>query len=120
RGGDRNLSGVPEVLSAMVRWFSDDKGRFPRRPFYEPLEIDQECERLLADFRRDVGLAQDVFIETDDITRLIERHASNLDVYADLSADGPDVEGVTLFAAQRQPAVEISERLSDDDRRSNR
>nr|WP_246204517.1 ImmA/IrrE family metallo-endopeptidase [Devosia marina] len=51
---------------------------------------------------------------------MIERHVGDLDVYADLSEDGPEVEGVTLFAAQRKPDVAIAERLTSDDRRSNR
>lgn len=104
----------------MVRWCPDDKGRFHRRPFYKAEELDAECEKLLADFRRESGRKPDVAIDTDDLTVMIERHVGDLDVYADLSEDGPEVEGVTLFAAQRKPDVAIAERLTSDDRRSNR
>ncbi|MVS98877.1 ImmA/IrrE family metallo-endopeptidase [Devosia sp. L53-10-65] len=104
----------------MVRWCPDDKGRFHKRPFYKAEELDAECEKLLADFRREIGRKPDVAIDTDDLTVMIERHVGDLDVYADLSEDGPEVEGVTLFAAQRKPDVAIAERLTSDDRRSNR
>ncbi|WP_240230037.1 ImmA/IrrE family metallo-endopeptidase [Devosia lacusdianchii] len=104
----------------MVRWCPDDKGRFHKRPFYKAEELDAECEKLLADFRRETGRKPDVAIDTDDLTVMIERHVGDLDVYADLSEDGPEVEGVTLFAAQRKPDVAIAERLTSDDRRSNR
>lgn len=104
----------------MPRWCPDDRGRFHRRPFYRAEEIDAECEALLADFRRATSRADDVAIETDDLTVLIERHAGDLDLYADLSEDGPEVEGVTLFAATRRPDVAIAERLTSDDRRGNR
>lgn len=104
----------------MVRLCPDNKGRFYKRPFYKAEELDAECEKLLADFRRDTGRNSDVAIDTDDLTVMIERHVRDLDVYADLSEDGPEVEGVTLFAAQRKPDVAIAERLTSDDRRSNR
>ena len=101
-------------------WGRDEKGRFHRRPFYKAEELDAECEALLAEFRRSTDRKPDVAIDTDDMTVMIERHVGDLDVYADLSEDGPEVEGVTLFAAQRKPDVAIAERLTSDDRRSNR
>jgi hypothetical protein len=104
----------------MARWCPDDRGRFHRRPFYRAEELDAECEALLAEFRRSTARPTDVLIETDDLTVMIERHVGDLDVYADLSEDGPDVEGVTLFASGRKPDVGIAERLTTDDRRSNR
>ena len=39
----------------------------------------------------------DGFTATDDLTVLIEMHDADLDPYADLSAYGPDVEGVRLL-----------------------
>ncbi len=104
----------------MPRWCPDDRGRFHRRPFYKAEELDAECEALLADFHRATGRGDDGAIETDDLTVLIERYVGDLDVYADLSGDGPEVDGVTLFAAGRKPDVAIAERLTTDERRSNR
>ena len=50
---------------------------------------------------------------TDDLTVLIEMHHAELDSYADLSAYGADVEGVTEFFPNRGPKVSISERLEE-------
>jgi hypothetical protein len=47
-------------------------------------------------------------------------HHADLDPYADLSAYGPDVEGVTEFFPNRAPKVSISERIAADERRENR
>ncbi len=52
--------------------------------------------------------------------QLIERDAEDLDVYADLSIYGPDVEGVTEFKPGRKPAVKIASVLTEDERRENR
>jgi Zn-dependent peptidase ImmA (M78 family) len=48
-------------------------------------------------------------IATDDLTTLIERDVSDLDQYADLTAYGAGVEGMTEFLRDRKPAVRISE-----------
>ena len=54
------------------------------------------------------------------LTVLIEMHDAELDSYADLSAYGADVEGVTEFFPDRGPKVSISERIAADERRENR
>lgn len=48
-------------------------------------------------------------ITTEDITVLIEQKVSDLDQYADLSAYGANVEGVTEFSRRGKPKVLISE-----------
>jgi hypothetical protein len=104
----------------MVKWIADRTGRFRERPHYESCEIDNECERLviklLTKIRGTVGYP----IITDDLEKLIEGDAKDLDMYADLSTDGPDVEGVTRFAFGRKPSVEISSALSEAKNRNNR
>jgi hypothetical protein len=104
----------------MVRYIKDNRGRFPERPHYEPAELDRECERIVTTFLRarydDVRFP----ISTEDLKTLIEQDASDLDCYADLSSYGPDVEGLTEFLPARKPAVKISEKLTNDDRRENR
>jgi hypothetical protein len=52
-------------------------------------------------------------VVTDDLTLLIEEFAEDLDTYADLSADGPEVEGSTEFVPGRRPRVRISKALSE-------
>lgn len=48
-------------------------------------------------------------IPTDELTRLIEEEADDLDLYADLPEG---VEGLTDFFSARRPNVRIAERLA--------
>ena len=104
----------------MVKWFKDKTGRFPERPHYEASELDMECEHLVSTFLKNHKGKVEYPLTTDDLTLLVEHHVKVLDVYADLSADGLDVEGVTRFAVREKPIIEISETLSTAEHRSNR
>lgn len=104
----------------MVQYVSDKTGRFARRPHYKPQELDRECESIISTFLRSRYGKAEFPVSTDDITRLIERDADDLDLYADLSEFGPDVEGVTEFRTGKKPTVKIASHLSRDDRRENR
>ena len=101
-----------------MKWVRDTTGRLPERPHYTPDELDRECEALVHESRR--GAAGAYPLSTDDLTVLLEAHTSDLDVYADLSAEGPGVEGVTEFAKEGKPRVRISAALSDAPARSHR
>ncbi len=95
-----------------MKWVKDRSGRFPERPHYDPEELDETCEEIISDFlRRWRGHAQFPVV-TEDLTLLIEEFAEDLDAYADLSAEGPDVEGVTEFIPGRRPRVRISKEIS--------
>ena len=98
----------------------DKTGRFKLRPHYEPIELDRACEKVLTEFFRPTHGAIPIPIPTDDLTRLIERDTSDFDPGADLSAYGPDVEGVTLFRPGHKPQVKISAELAYEERRENR
>lgn len=104
----------------MVKYVPDRTGRFSTRPHYTPRELDRECEQqILAFFERADGAV--VFpISTDDLTRFVEQFVDDLDLYADLSSYGPNVEGLTAFRVGERPDVRISERLASEDRRQNR
>lgn len=104
----------------MVFWTQDRTGRFRERPHYRPEELDQECERTIVDFLGRHRGKIEFPLSTDDLTILIEHHVKDLDLYADLSPEGGDVEGVTQMAIGRRPSIAISEKLSSDDRRANR
>ena len=104
----------------MARYVKDATRRFPERPHYEPAELDRKCERLITTFLRAQHGEIRFPIDTEDLKKLIERDTSDLDCYADLSGHGPDVEGLTEFLPKRRPAVKISAKLTDDDRRENR
>ena len=98
----------------------DLTGRFNERPHFEPSELDSICDRVLLEHveRRDAKIEYP--ISTDFLLTLIEVHASDLDLYADLSAEGTDVEGVTVFVRGKRPSVRISATLAGDARREVR
>lgn len=99
-----------------MKWYPDPTGRFPQRPCYEGEELDRECEGIVAAFlKREHGTVA-YPINTNDLTILIERETASLNLYADLSAEGEGVEGMTEFFRQGKPAVHIAADLSDSGR----
>ncbi|MCB1921032.1 MAG: ImmA/IrrE family metallo-endopeptidase [Candidatus Competibacteraceae bacterium] len=104
----------------MVRYVNDKTGRFTQRPHYEPTELDRECERIIVRFLESLYGKAQFPVSTEDLKKLIERDAEDLDCYADLSRYGPDVEGLTEFQCGQKPLVQISSELTENDRRENR
>jgi hypothetical protein len=104
----------------MPRYVRDSTGRFQQRPHYEPKELDLECERIIKAFLTDLYGEVKFPVRTEDLKKLIERDADDLDVYADLTSYGQDVEGVTEFTPGERPKVRVSASLTEDDRRENR
>jgi hypothetical protein len=103
-----------------VKWVRDPSGRLPERPHYDPAELDRECESLVNTFLRRRHGHVSLPLSTDDLAVLVEEHVADLDLYADLAADGPGVEGVTEFAAKGKPRVRIAAALSDSPARAYR
>lgn len=104
-----------------MRLAPDPTGRFARRPFYEKVELDTACESLVDEFLLSLYGKVQYPISTNDITKLIERHVEDLDLYADLpSLYGDGVEGVTEFQPDGKPTVRITAMLAEDERRENR
>ena len=103
-----------------MKWVTDPSGCFKQRPYYDREELDFECERMVSRFlERKYGVC--CFpISTDDLTVMIEEETSDLDLYADLSGLGEDVEGLTDFFPDRKPVVKISANISLDERREHR
>lgn len=104
----------------MVTYVRDMTGRFEQRPHYEPIELDRECDTIITTFLKSLHGEVRLPVETEDLKKLIERDADDLDVYADLSRYGDNVEGVTEFRPGKRPKVFISGALTEDDRRENR
>src|SRR6185436_17780598 len=98
-----------------VRYVPDKTGRFRLRPHYDPTELDHECEDIISSFMCEVCGEFSLPIPTDVLTKLIERDSQDLDLYADLSEEGNDVEGVTDFRPGSKPIVRISASLSTAD-----
>jgi Zn-dependent peptidase ImmA (M78 family) len=96
-----------------MKWIPDRTGRFAQRPHYEPAEIDGECETLITSFLRQRHGAVIFPVATNDLVVLLEQEANDVDIYADLSAEGPDVEGMTYFRPSGKPDVRIARHLAE-------
>lgn len=104
----------------MVLYVPDKTGRFSRRPHYKSEELDRDCESIITKFLKSRHGTVRYPVATEDLTILIERDADDLDLYADLSAHGNSVEGVTIFRPGHRPSVKISRALSGNERYKNR
>lgn len=96
-----------------MKFVRDSKKGLGQRPYFQLGELDLECEQIVTDFMSDVDGQIKYPISTDTLTKLLERDTSDLDLYADLAADGSDVEGVTDFFSGKKPRVRISKHLSE-------
>lgn len=97
-----------------MKYIPDRTGRFRERPHYQPNELDVECEGIVHAFMNASCGGFSLPIPTDALTKLIERDARDLDLYADLVADeGEGIEGVTDFCIGKKPCVRIAKELSE-------
>jgi Zn-dependent peptidase ImmA (M78 family) len=103
-----------------LKYVRDTTNRFAQRPHYEAAELDRECESIIIAFLKLRHGKVEWPVSTDDLTALIEQESDELDVYADLSQYGDEVEGATIFVAGRKPKVLIGAALSEDTGRENR
>lgn len=103
-----------------MKYVKDTTGRFTQRPHFEPVEIDHDCEKLVKKFLRERYGETTFPLRTDDLTILLERDSEDLDLWADLTAEGDGVEGVTYFSRGRKPRVCISAELSESPNLENR
>ena len=93
-----------------MKLLRDPLGRPIKRLYFKTEELDDRCERIVVDFMDLHAGGFKLPIPTDDIIRMIEAEADDLDMYADLP-EGQD--GYTDFFFDRKPRVKISARLSD-------
>jgi len=103
-----------------MRWGRDNTGRCTQRPYYGQSELDALCEGIVVEFLRGTHGEVRYPISTDDITNLIESEVDDLDLYADLRAEGDDVQGVTYFYRDGRPRIRIAKDLSEQEWRSHR
>lgn len=101
-------------------WVTDKTGRFPQRPHYKPEELDFECQEIINRFLRQKHGKVKLPISTDDLTVLIEQDTSDLDLYADLSIYGEDIEGATDFFKNKDPIILINKDLTEQTWRGHR
>ncbi len=91
-----------------VKMVRDTTGRFQQRPHYSRDELDRECEVIVSSFLTQRRGAVLLPITTDELSILIEQHATSLDSFADLSDFGVDVQGMTAFCPDGEVEVFIS------------
>jgi hypothetical protein len=103
-----------------MKWVRDNTRRFQRRPYYAQQEIDVQCEDIVARFLKNKGGSPSYPISTDDLTVMIEQDVSDLDLYANLSAEGRDIEGVCEFHRGSKPSVRIARYLLERPSGENR
>jgi hypothetical protein len=103
-----------------MKWVKDRTGRFVQRPHYLPEELDVECETMISAFLLERHGRVQYPVSTDDLTVLMETQVSDLDLYADLSTEEGEVEGVTDFFPGKRPKVRIARHLVEDERMANR
>ena len=71
-----------------MKWVQDTTLRFKWRPYYEPEELDAECERIVLEFLMSKNGVVCFPISNDDLAVMVERDTSDLDLFADLSREG--------------------------------
>ena len=86
-----------------MKWVPDRTRRFGQRPHFDPEELDYDCEQIVSSFLKEIYGAADYPITTNNLTILIERNVSDLDVYADLTTEGAGIQGVTEFFPGKKP-----------------
>ena len=82
--------------------------------------MDSECENIISSFLIEKYGKVTYPISTNDLTILIEQKTSELDLYSDLSNEGNNVEGMTIFSRNTHPRVLISNFLSTSNSHTNR
>jgi len=93
-----------------MKLLRDPLGRPIPRIYFKTDDLDERCERKIEDFMDQHCGGFRLPIPTDDLIRLIEMDADDLDMYSELPEDE---DGHTDFFADRKPVVRISKLLSD-------
>ena len=106
-----------------MRWIKDTTGRFAERPYFPLEELDDLSESWILGFLLDRYGQAEFPVSTEDLTVMIESETSDLDQFADLTSeeeDGEEVQGMTVFYPDKQPAVKISQLLASQNQREHR
>lgn len=94
----------------MSTWLPDPTGRFARRPHFLQDEIEARCEAALQALFEGIGGSPSA-ISTEHLVVLAESITEEVDLFADLSPIGSDVEGATQFAPPGKPKIKIDRTL---------
>lgn len=97
----------------------DRTRRFRERPHYDPHDLDAECEGIVRELLEGRHGKVEYPITTDDLWVLLQGDTDDVDM-VDLSREGGEVHGLTVFRRQGKPHVKIDSGLAADERRANR
>jgi hypothetical protein len=103
-----------------VKWVRDTTGRFSRRPWYSQAYLDRRAEEILFDFLKELYGHVTTPVPTGALTKLIERDARELNLYANLKRAELGLLGVTNFEPPKRPVVRIDRTLFEDAKGVNR
>lgn len=101
----------------MVRWIKDATGRFPRRPYYEDDEFEDECDAIISAHFRAQHTEPCFPIPTNELVILLEKEVSIVDIYSELEQG---VDGQTDFNPDGKTVVQIARDLGEQEFRENR
>jgi hypothetical protein len=88
-----------------VKWVTDNTGRFRYRPWYSQTYLDRRAEKILFDFLNELYGHVTTSVPTGALTKLIERDARELNLYANLNRAEQGLLGVTNFEPPKRPVV---------------
>jgi Zn-dependent peptidase ImmA (M78 family) len=91
----------------------DMDGCLVKPPNYSQVELSCSSEKLVLYYMQKHLGGYKWPIPTDVLIKLLEIHASDLDLYADLSDDEEGTTGATYVYTHQKPEVKVSRELSD-------
>jgi Zn-dependent peptidase ImmA (M78 family) len=96
-----------------MEFYIDMDGRLVKPPNYSQVELSCASEKLVLYYMQKHLGGYKWPIPTDVLVKLLEIHASDLDLYADLSEDEEGTTGATYVYSDQKPEVKVSRELSD-------
>ena len=91
-----------------MKLLRDPLGRPIPRLYFDIDELDEECERIVRNFMDRYSAGFSLPVPTDDMIRMVEMEADDLDMYADLPEE---LDGYTDFFFEGKPRVRIAKQF---------
>lgn len=96
-----------------MEFYIDIEGRLVKPPDYSQAELSCSSAKLVLYYMQKHLGGYKWPIPTDVLIKLLEIHASDLDLYADLSDEEEGTTGATYVYSDQKPEVKIARELSD-------
>ncbi|HSZ16712.1 MAG TPA: hypothetical protein VK764_06400 [Terracidiphilus sp.] len=94
-----------------MKWVWDKTNRFRMRPHYSTEELDAQCETILSEYLQKKYSDVSFPVKTDDLLSLLQRDTRRLDLNADFTTEGGQIEGLIEFRRGQKPVVRIAAQL---------